>query len=159
MPVRDEPVESCKSHNPENPDSDKNPLTRISIPSFPRRRESGRFHPSQPPEIKRESQPADPFPLYVGRLGWARAARKRGSAGKTRRPSRPLRNSQNPVFGKASRPNLVTHSSLFSLKISHSPAIDLRNSTPDARISFAKVLDLGRISGHGFRYSHRNRAG
>ena len=34
--------------------------------------------PSELPEIKYESRPINPFPIYGGRLGCARAARKRG---------------------------------------------------------------------------------
>ena len=37
--------------------------------------------PSHPPEIRYESRAINPFPIYGGRLGWGRAALKRGFGG------------------------------------------------------------------------------
>ena len=43
--------------------------SRAPTPSFPRKRESKRSHPSSPPEIKYESQSTNPLSLYGRGLG------------------------------------------------------------------------------------------
>ena len=61
------------------------PTFPLSIPSFPRKRESGRLQPRPPSEIRYKRQPADPISLYgLTDLYFPEAYKKRLTRGRKR---------------------------------------------------------------------------